>query len=257
MSGTQKQRYNTRSGAGLELSGKKSVTLDKITIREAQSTRFFFKRQGWQLFGGAILVAICWAFASPVLGDGEWLGVTDTSWFWLSIALTVTHQLLVWLVFRGQLGWAVLSRIFGKADLVIWAILFLPLLVARPLSLLALSLADLDSMDLSRPLAVGLGLLLLLPTFYTFYSVAHYFGLARALGGDHFRLAYRRMPLVRKGAFRWSSNAMYAFVFLGLWSIALLTGSLAALSLALFQHAFIWAHYYCTEKPDMALMYPE
>ena len=48
---------------------------------------------------------------------------------------------------------------------------------------------------------------------------------------------------------------MYAFAFLGLWSIALLTGSLAALSLALFQHVTIWAHYYCTEEPDMALIY--
>lgn len=48
---------------------------------------------------------------------------------------------------------------------------------------------------------------------------------------------------------------MYAFAFLGLWSIAFLTGSLAALSLALFQHAFVWVHYYCTEEPDMKLVY--
>jgi protein-S-isoprenylcysteine O-methyltransferase Ste14 len=79
--------------------------------------------------------------------------------------------------------------------------------------------------------------------------------LIRALGGDHFRAEIREMPMVRKGAFRWSENAMYVFVFLGLWAIALLTGSQAALGLALFQHAYIWIHYYCTEKPDMELIY--
>ena len=32
-------------------------------------------------------------------------------------------------------------------------------------------------------------------------------------------------------------------------------GSLAALAAALFQHAYIWVHYYCTEAPDMDLIY--
>ena len=51
------------------------------------------------------------------------------------------------------------------------------------------------------------------------------------------------MPMVNEGAFAWSSNAMYAIVFLGLWGIALLAGSTAALAAALFQHAYIWVHY--------------
>ena len=63
------------------------------------------------------------------------------------------------------------------------------------------------------------------------------------------------MPMVREDAFAWSSNAMCAFVFLGLWGIALVAGSLAALSAALFQHAYVWVHYYSTEGPDMELSY--
>jgi hypothetical protein len=62
-------------------------------------------------------------------------------------------------------------------------------------------------------------------------------------------------PALGEGAFAWTSNAMYALVFLGLWGSVLLTGSLAALAAALFQHAYIWLHYYCTEAPDMALIY--
>ena len=213
------------------------------------------KQQGWHLLSVAVMVAISWAFAAPALGDGEWLGTADTTWFWQSISLVVVHQALVWLVFRAQLGWGLFSRLFGRADLVVWAVLFMPLLVARPLLLFALALSDRGSLALSRSVSLTIGLVLLVPTIYTLWSVGHYFGLVRALGGDHFRLKYRQMPLVRQGAYRWSGNAMYAFAFFGLWSIALLTGSLAALSLALFQHVTIWAHYYCTEEPDMMLIY--
>jgi protein-S-isoprenylcysteine O-methyltransferase Ste14 len=93
------------------------------------------------------------------------------------------------------------------------------------------------------------------PAVYTLLSVERYFGFERAIGGDHFRSRYRQMPLVKQGAFKWSENAMYAFVFLLLWSIALFAGSWVALSLAVFQHVYVWAHYCFTEKPDMELIY--
>jgi protein-S-isoprenylcysteine O-methyltransferase Ste14 len=102
---------------------------------------------------------------------------------------------------------------------------------------------------------VGIGLVLLVPAFYTTWSVERYFGVPRALGGDHFRQKYREMPLVKAGAFKYSANAMYSFVFLLFWAIALLAGSRAALAIALFQHAYIWVHMYCTEEPDMQIMY--
>ena len=86
-------------------------------------------------------------------------------------------------------------------------------------------------------------------------AIARHFGVWRALGGDHFRDSYRQMTLVKEGAFKYSSNAMYVFAFLVFWSIALLSGSRAALALALFQHAYIWVHMYCTEGPDMRVIY--
>ncbi len=226
-----------------------------ITIPEAQSAKFFFKRQWLHALALLVLTSVSYAFAAPALGDGSWLGVADTTWYWVAISLAAVHQLAAWIVFRAQLGWGLLSRLVGKADLAVWGILFLPLLVARPLLLLGLALSDQGSIDLPRLVQVVLGVALLLPALYALWSVERYFGFERALGGDHFRLKYRKMPLVRQGAFRWSGNAMYAFAFLGLWSIAFLTGSLAALSLALFQHAFVWGHYCCTEEPDMKLIY--
>ena len=228
--------------------------MDDITISKARSVQYFFKRQGWHLVLLVLLVTITHAFATAALDGGSWLGVTDATWFWLSIALVILHQVLVWVVFRVQLGWATLSKLFGKADLTIWAVVFLPLLIARPLLVIGLAMADRGSLMLPRGVEITLGAILLLPAFYTFWSVGRYFGLERALGGDHFRQAYRDLPIVRDGAFRWSRNAMYAYVFLGLWAIAFLLDSQAALSLAFFQHAYIWVHFYCTEAPDMRIM---
>ncbi len=106
-----------------------------------------------------------------------------------------------------------------------------------------------------RTIQIIIGIILLIPAIYAGWSVERYLGFARALGGDHFRQRYREMPLVKEGAFKYSSNAMYTFVFLLFWAIALLTGSRVALVVALFQHAYIWVHLYCTENPDMALIY--
>ena len=48
---------------------------------------------------------------------------------------------------------------------------------------------------------------------------------------------------------------MYVFGFLVLWSIALFLRSEPALIAALFNHAYIWVHYYFTERPDMNIIY--
>lgn len=229
--------------------------MEDVVIDGANSPRFFFKNQGFHLVACTILIVLARMLADPVLRDGSWLEIADVSWFWLAISLTVIHQVLVWLVFRGQLGWAILTRWFGKKDLLIWRLVFLPLLIARPILLLGLAMSDRGSLGFASSVGWLLGLGLLLPTLYTFWSVGRYFGVARALGGDHFRVEYRTMPFVCQGAFRWSRNAMYAFAFLGLWSIALFANSAAALILAIFEHAYVWVHYYATEKPDMDLIY--
>ena len=91
--------------------------------------------------------------------------------------------------------------------------------------------------------------------FYLIYSVKRYFGFKRAYGIDHFDDAYRSLPLVREGIFRFSPNAMYDFGFLLLWVPGLVTQSLAALAVALFSHLYIWVHYACTERADMNRIY--
>jgi hypothetical protein len=203
----------------------------------------------------AALLPGVWAIAAPVLDGGEWLGIDERSWLLAGVLVPVVQQVAVALIWRSQLSHSLLTRMFGDTGFVVWGILFFPLLIARPLAVIRLAVADAGSLAIDRWLAVVVGALLLVPAVWTMHSVKTHFGFARALGGDHFFERYRAMPMVRGGAFAWSSNAMYAFVFLGLWGIALIARSQAALAVALFQHAYIWVHWYCTEQPDAAVLY--
>lgn len=195
------------------------------------------------------------ALAEPALGDGAWLGLSDRTWLLAALAVPILQQAFVALLWRAQLCHGLLTRLFGEAGFTVWGAIFFPLLVLRPLLIIAVGAADPGSVDIPAALGLGLGAVMLVPAVWTMHSVKAYFGFARALGGDHFFERYRTMPMVRKGAFKYSSNAMYTFVFIGLWGLALLFRSRAALAMALFQHAYIWVHWYCTEQPDGVVLY--
>jgi len=182
-------------------------------------------------------------------------GFGATGWAKLSIALAILHQLIVAVVFRLQLHRNVMTRLFGPRDMTVWAAIFLPLLAARPLTLILIGWADASQITGIRLPEILLGLALLAPAAWAMQSTLTHFTLRRALGGDHFREQIRKLPKVTGGVFDHTDNGMYGVVFLGLWAIALLFGSWNALVVALFQHAYIWVHMYCTEAPDMRRLY--
>jgi len=221
----------------------------------ARSLSYLLHRQPAHWLALATLMGSAWWLAQPSLGDGSWLGISDQTWFWLCVGLAAAHQLYVWLLWRLQLGWQLLTRALGDRDFQVFGAGFLPQLIARPLLLIALALADRGSLGLPRMLELAAASLLFAPAAWGMFSTLRYFGIPRALGGDHFRERYRRLPMVRRGAFRYVPNTMYTIVFLALPAIALLASSRAALIAGVFQHAAIWAHYWCTEKPDMKLLY--
>ena len=227
---------------------------DTIELR-ARPTAFFFRGQALHTLYLVALLAAAWGLAAPVLGDGTWLGATDTLWFALAIGIAVLHQMYTWIGWRAQLAWQTFTRLFGDADFAVFAAGFIPMLSLRPVLVWAASAADCGSLRLPPQLTLGLSILLAVPALYTAWSVVRYFGVLRAAGGDHFRRRYREMPLVQQGAFAWAPNAMYTFGFLALWSIAFYTRSQAGLVAALFQHAYVWVHYLCTEQPDMDVLY--
>lgn len=185
----------------------------------------------------------------------RFLGMTSAGWAKVSIALAVIHQVIVALVFRLQLHRNLLTRCLGPRDMLIWRAVFMPLLLARPLTLFATGWVDTTGLPGPRGAAVLLGLILIALAIWALHSVLVYFTLPRALAGDHFRDEIAALPLVRRGVFAYTRNGMYGVAFLGLWGLAFVLGSWNALVLALFQHCYIWVHMYCTEAPDMAWIY--
>jgi hypothetical protein len=228
---------------------------DMAAITKRVSKGYFFHGQIQHWLFLLLLIPGTWFWIKPALDGQTFLGLSDRMWVMLVVGTAVAQQILGWLVFRLQLCHAWLSKRFGQADLTVWGMVFFPLLLGRLFFSLAVGLSDTNSLGFWRPLAIIVGLILLIPAIYTLWSVKAYFGIERALGGDHFRARYQTMPLVKQGAFRYSDNAMYSFVFLIFWAIALFCNSRAALGLALFQHTYIWVHMYCTENPDVAILY--
>lgn len=218
--------------------------------------RHYFKGQMFHLLVLIVLVIA----ALPVvdfnrLRESQFLGVGTHIWFAIAIAIPIVHQIYVWLAWRSELCFGTISRWFGSHGFVIYKIVFMILFLARPISLTLLAVADHDSLILSIHARIMICFVLGIPAAYTLYSVVSYFGIDRAVGIDHFDESYRNKPFVKKGMFRYSSNSMYLFAFLTLWVIAIAAASWGALVVAMFSHAYIWVHYFCTERPDMKLIY--
>lgn len=219
---------------------------------------YMWRGQGWHGLFLLLLLAGLWLSGYiPSRHAGSLWGISTDVWFWLSAVNAVAHQYYVWLCWRLELNGKRLSRALGKNAFTIYAVPFLALIALRPLLLLALAVANQGTLPITQPTVLIIGLLLLIPSLYLGYSVKRYFSLKRALGIDHFDPAHGSAPMVKQGIFRWSPNAMYVFGFMGLWAVAIGLASTAALIMALFSHLYIWVHYFCTEKPDMEVIYGE
>jgi protein-S-isoprenylcysteine O-methyltransferase Ste14 len=216
-----------------------------------------FEKQVWHLLALIILLGAVGLTSNNMLSmsEGELWGMSTGTWLIIALVVPIIHQVFVWLIWRTHLenGW--LTKRFPKNGFQVYNILFLLMLTARPISVLLLAIANQGTISLSAYILFGLALFLAIPSIYLNYSMMRYFGLKRAFGADHFFQEYREMPLVKDGIFRYSNNGMYIFGFLNLWVIALLFASQAALVAALFNHLYIWVHYYSTEKPDMLRIY--
>jgi hypothetical protein len=221
------------------------------------SAAAIFERQWLHALALAVGLPLLWQISlfCVCFHRGELWGISTWNWFWISVEIPIAHQIFVWFCWRTQLHRKLISRIFGRHGFSAYAAVFTAFLVARLVSITALSVASRDSLPVNHFALKMVAVVIAFPVAYLMYSVARHFTIARAYGADHFDDSYRSKPLVRQGIFRFTSNGMYAFGLMVLYIPALWYASRPALVAAVFGHLYIWVHYFATERPDMRRIY--
>jgi hypothetical protein len=233
------------------------TTVQRAGMNEASSRRgHFYQGQLLHLVCLIVLLVVLY-FTSYVPGfnAGSFLGLPTNTWVALAVGNAIIHQVYVWLCWRLELDGQRLTRLFGGQAFPLYQVGFAILIILRPILAFVLGWSNRDSLPIEPWVGYIVAVILLLPSVYLIYCVRRYFGFKRAFGIDHFDASYRELPLVRKGIFKWTPNAMYVFGFFILWVPAFLFQSVAGLIVATFSHIYIWVHYYCTEQPDMRRIY--
>lgn len=216
-----------------------------------------FKNQIWHVISLGILISLTQlvlAYDSTIL-DGSLFNIKTKIWFWIAILTPIVHQIYVWFVWRFELYTNVFTNRLGlKKAFEIYAIGFSILFAFRLISIIFLALSNKDTVHINPIFTYIIAALITPFVIYLFYSVKKYFTIERAYGIDHFDKEYN-VPYVKKGIFKYSDNGMYVFGLMILYIPGLLLLSKAALLAALFNHLYIWIHYYTTERPDMEQIY--
>lgn len=217
-----------------------------------------FKKQGWHLLSLVVSLVILSLLVDDQLLFGQLWGISTGTWFWVAVAVPIVHQIVVPLVWRAELYHRWMTKTFGENGFLIYKIIFTILFVGRPLSIILVGIANKNTLPMNPVIAYVVAFLFFLPAAYGMFSVIKYFGIDRAYGIDHFEPeTYRNKPFVKQGMFKHTDNVMYKYIFLVLWSLALVFLSRAALLVAIFNHLYIWVHFYFTELPDMQVIYTE
>lgn len=187
--------------------------------------------------------------------EGQYYGINTITWFNLSIAIPIIHQIYVWFCWRTQLHYSLVTRLFGARGFTYYAIGFFTLAFMRICFVVILAISNRNSLYFDQFLFNFIAVIIAILAVYLFYSVGKYFKVKRALGIDHFDSSYGDRQLLKEGIYRYVNNGMYLFGVAIIWIPGLVHASRAALLSALFTHLYIWVHYYCTEKPDMKRIY--
>ena len=216
-----------------------------------------FGYQIWHLVSVIILIAVIQKFISINYDttNGELWGISTKAWFWIAIAIPIFHQVYVWIIWRLELYNNTFTSRYGvQRAFKIYSVGFSLLIVCRLIFIIILAISNQGSLSIN-PLYTYLIAALITPVvIYLFYSVIRYFTFERAYGIDHFDKNYNE-SYVKGGIFCYTDNGMYVYGILILYFPGLLLLSKAALIVALFSHIYIWIHYYCTELPDMKVIY--
>ncbi len=216
-----------------------------------------FKNQIWHFMLMVIFIVIIkWGVTldKEVL-NGCLFGINTKFWFWVGIFIPILHQMYVFIIWRFELYTSVFTKKMGlKKAFQTYAIGFTILFVLRLISIILLAYSNKNTLDINPMYSYIVAVFIIPFVIYLFYSVKKYFTIERAYGIDHFDKEYN-VPYVKKGIFRYVNNGMYIFGLLILYLPGLLLLSKAGILVAIFNHIYIWVHYYTVELPDMKYIY--
>lgn len=216
------------------------------------------KYQGWHFLMLSILLlglSVIIQNTASIL-SGQLFGMQSSTWFIIAVLSPILHQVYVWVCWRSELLYQSITNALGKNGFRFYKVGFGILFSSRLITIFLLAFSSAHTLELSRSVLIILLIPLVVLSGYLFFSVIKYFGIDRAYGIDHFQPnLFKGKPLVRHGIFKYTSNGMYIFGFLILYIPGLLLLSKAALLVALFNHLYIWVHYYFTELPDLKYIY--
>lgn len=216
------------------------------------------KHQFWHFIILFALLAFLYNYAcdDATILKGELWGISTLTWFVVALLSPIVHQFYVLLCWRYELHYNSISKRCGEKGFKLYKIGFAILILSRPTTIILLAISNAFTLPIGTLFSYLLSAILIIPAIYLFYSTKKYFGFDRAFGIDHFYPEkFKNAPMVTQGIFKYSANAMYVFGFLLLWVPGILLQSKAAVLLALFNHIYIWVHYYFTELPDMKMIY--
>ena len=212
---------------------------------------FFFKNQIWHIGGLIILFCLGCQMVDFENNSNVFLGISAKNWFLFSMMTPLMHQGYVWLCWRAELCWKIVSRTIGFKT---YAIIFIIIMVLRLFSI-GLCFADYGTWFVPGWVAWSVSMLIFIPFIYTIYSIKKYFGFMRTAGIDHFDPSYKKIPFEKRGIFKWSSNAMYTFAITVFFGLAISAGSKAMFVFAAYTYIGAWLYYFCTEKVDFKVIY--
>ena len=219
-----------------------------------------FKHQVWHILLLTVLLVALYFYTSartPVF-DGTLWGIHSRIWFIIAVIMPIIHQIYVLVCWRLELHFGSLTKSFGNKGFIIYKKGFAVLILSRLVTITLLAISNAQTVAINPVYAYTLAGILVFPTAWLFYSVVNYFGMDKAFGIDHFKPhEVKNEPFVKQGIYKYTSNGMYVYGFFLLWIPAVIFRSEAALVLALFNHLYIWVHYYFTELPDMNYIYGE
>ena len=217
-----------------------------------------FKKQGWHLLAAIVLVSLTGMLVHRGLinVEGSLWGLSSQRWLDIALLTPIVHQLYVLLCWRLELHQKAMTKRFGKKAFPIYVAGFFILFFGRFASIIILAIANAKSVETAPVVIYILTGIVALIGGYAMYSTVRFFGMERAAGKDYFDPeAMKDLPLVNQGIFKYTSNGMYVFALGLLYLPGLIAFSSAAIAAAAFNHIFIWAHFYFTEKPDMKEIY--